>query len=113
MSNKPPGILIPFLRPMKIGSNTYTSVTMRDCTVADEIAAAAESKTDSRQEIEARLVARLCDLPADGVLAMRSALYRVIQSPLLVLISTPWIESDEPSSSSAGSADGDAPKSGE
>ncbi|TAN72022.1 MAG: phage tail assembly protein [Magnetospirillum sp.] len=104
--------IILFPRPTKIGGGTYTSVTMREPMVEDEIAVVAESETGTNQESEARLVARLCDLPADAVIKMKSGQYRVLQRPLLVFLSTPWTESDEPSSSSAGSADGGGQTSG-
>ncbi|MDO8608246.1 MAG: phage tail assembly protein [Phaeospirillum sp.] len=104
---------ITFPRPVKIGGSSYTAITMREPLVEDEIAALSESLTNTNSENEARLVARLCNLPAEAVMKMRSAQYRTLQRPLLVFLSTPWTESDEPSSSAAGSADGGGPKSGE
>ena len=104
---------ITFPRPLKIGGSTCTSITMREPIIEDEIAALSESVTGTNSENEARLVARLCNLPTEAVMKMRSAQYRMLQRPLLVFLSTPWTESDEPSSSAAGSADGGGPKSGE
>nr|WP_068436192.1 phage tail assembly protein [Magnetospirillum sp. XM-1]CUW41143.1 conserved protein of unknown function \ len=104
---------VTFPRPVKIGDNTYTAVTMREPTVADEIAVAAESATGTDQEKESRLIARLCDLPVEGVQQMKSGQYRVLQRPLLVFLSTPWTESAKTSSSSRDSQGGGGKKSAE
>lgn len=104
---------IPFPHPIRIGESTYTSITMREPLVEDEIAVVSQSVTGTNQENEARLIARLCDLPAEAVIKMRSAPYRVLQRPLLDFLSSPWTGSDEMSSSSAGLPGGDGTKSAE
>lgn len=103
---------ISFPHPVRIGENTFTSVTMREPMVEDEIAVATDTVTGTNQENEARLIARLCDLPADGVLKMRSTQYRVLQGPLLVFVSTPWTESAKTPSSLRDSPAGGDKKSG-
>lgn len=101
---------VTFPRPVKIGDNTYAAVTMREPTVEDEIVVAAAAVTGTDQEKESRLIARLCDLPVEGVQKMKSGQYRELQRPLLVFLSTPWTESAKTSSSSLDSPDGAGPK---
>jgi hypothetical protein len=81
--------IITFPVPVKIGGAEFTSVTMREPIVEDELAAAG----GSNQENEVRLVARLCGLAYADVAKMRSAQYRLLQGRLINFLSSPWAKS--------------------